>query len=514
MNKEEQKLNTDENNKMINPIYLTPNSMAVDLFEFKYDKAKRNYELHGLYHEGIRLYLEQKGYFKRYLNEGKAIFIYQEGGLIEEVTSENIRDLVKDYIYSISQNLKFEYGNVGYSIPIDALRTVFLRQANIFFNNNWLEHLTCHETPLLRDTKTECYFVFLNCFVVVTPQGYSIQELNTLKGFCVWKSQCIERNFTTSKTPHESEFAKFCMNVTGGIAQRYEALLSSFGYLLHNYFSPAEVKAVLLYDEAISEQTKPMGGTGKGLCANALKQMRGGTIKIDGKHYQSHNKFKFELIKPGTQIVWIDDPKKDFDFEDLFSCLTDGWTIERKNLPQFIIQAEDSPKVIICSNSILAINGNSNRRRQFIVELNDYYSSKIINGDEKPIEDEHGLLFSSSWSQSDWDNFYSFMLGSVQFYLQKGLSAYELKNVQENYLLQKTCDEFIEWINEKNFKIDEPYSTQELFREFKWRYFGVDADFQQRSFTNWIKLFAEGKKWNYQNKSSNGTTTFKFTTKN
>jgi hypothetical protein len=38
------------------------------------------------------------------------------------------------------------------------------------------------------------------------------------------------------------------------------------------------------------------------------------------------------------QVVWIDDIKPDFDFSLLHSNLTDGWTIERKNLPQFLMQ--------------------------------------------------------------------------------------------------------------------------------------------------------------------------------
>ena len=133
-----------------------------------------------------------------------------------------------------------------------------------------------------------------------------------------------------------------------------------------------------------------MGGTGNGLIANAIKQLRN-IAKVDGKLLNTTNRFKFELVNPDSQIVWIDDPKKDFEFETLFSCLTDGWTIERKYLPQFFIKPEDSPKVLICSNVVLNRKGTSNKRRQFIVELNDYYSSKFVTGNESPIEEEHGI---------------------------------------------------------------------------------------------------------------------------
>jgi hypothetical protein len=286
-------------------------------------------------------------------------------------------------------------------------------------------------------------------------------------------------------------------------------MCSAIGYLSHNYFDPSKGYAIIFYDEAITNPSSPMGGTGKGLIANALKQFRRST-KIDGKLMIDGNRFKFELVNPDTQIVWIDDPRKDFAFESLFSCLTDGWTVERKFLPQFYIQPEASPKVLICSNVVLNRNGTSNKRRQFSVELNDYYSKQLVNGNETPIEKEHGILFKEEWLQAEWDSFYSFMIDNVLMYLKDGLIPYQTKNVEINFLVQNTNEDFVEYMTEKNFKLDVWYDTKKAFDDFIKLYYGEDSNFKQRGFTNWLKRYAESIKVDYDNSSSGGVTKFIF----
>ena len=165
---------------------------------------------------------------------------------------------------------------------------------------------------------------------------------------------------------------------------------------------------------------------------------------------------------------------------------------------------------MICSNTIITNIGSSHKRRQFIVELNDYYSRKIITGSEKPIEEEHGLLFGEQWSATDWNEFYSFMLDCVLFYFENGLKTYELKNVSSNLLQQKTSPDFVEWCEEQHFQVDVEYDTKLLFEDFRLKYLGEDTNHKQRGFTNWLKLFASIKLYTFNNTTSNGTAKFTF----
>ncbi len=491
--------------------FLTPTSFAYDIIQFKYDSKHKRYELSGLYYEGVRDYLASVGIFKRYINKEKAILIKQVGCFIEEISPENVKDIFQEYVFSLKETVTFTHKEVEYKIPSEAIRNYYLKQSNLFFNNKWLEHLEEHTIPILKDTKKYCYVVFRNCFVQISKKDkVEVLDLDKLSEKCIWKSQRIERDFKLVEDYSSNPFVQFFKNVTSGIDGRYDALRGAFGYLIHNYFSPADGKAILLYDEALTDKLKPMGGTGKGLCANALSLIRS-QVKIDGKHWDATNRFRFELVKPGTQIVWIDETKPDFKFESMFSCLTDGWTIERKYLPQFFIKPEDSPKVLICSNTIITNIGSSNKRRQFIVELNNYYSKKIITGSEKPIEEEHGLLFSEQWSGNTWNEFYSFMIDCVFYYFENGLIPYELKNVSNNLLQQKTSPDFVEWCEDQNFQVNIHYETKKLFEDFKTKYLGDDSNHKQRGFTNWLKLYASINLYSFVNKTSNGVPTFCFT---
>jgi hypothetical protein len=489
-------------------VYLTESTFAYDFLEFKYDKQLGKHEFKNIHHVGVKEYLATQGIYKRYIGKGKAILIRQEGCFIEEITPENAKDIFQKYVFSYTQSIEFEYNKEKYSIPVEAIQNTFLKQSNIFFNEKWLEHLEEHKAPILKDTKKYCYLIFKNAYVQISKKD-KIESfpLTMLTEKCIWKSQRIEKDFRLNMNYENNPFVQFIQNVTSGIEGRAESLRSAFGYLIHNYFSPADGKAVFLYDEALTDKFKPMGGTGKGLCANALKLIRD-TIKIDGKHWDASNRFRFELVQPSSQIVWIDETRPDFKFDSMFSCLTDGWTIERKHLPQFTIKPEDSPKVLICSNTIVTNVGSSFKRRQFIVELNDYYSKQIITGAEKPIEEEHGIMFSELWSQNTWDEFYSFMMDCVQLYLDKGLVTYELKNVNDNLLQQKTCSDFVEWCNCQNFQADTLYFTKTLFDNYKITY--LDEDLKQRSFTNWLILYGNTHNLKYQAQNSNGETRFIF----
>jgi hypothetical protein len=292
--------------------------------------------------------------------------------------------------------------------------------------------------------------------------------------------------------------------VTAGIEGRFESLCTAIGQLLHNHRSATKNHAIILYDEAFTTSDKPEGGTGKGLIANAIKEMRD-TVKIDGKQYDSSDRFKFQNVSPSTQVVWIDETNSDFDMKDLFSCLTDGWVVERKYKKKFFIERENSPNVLICSNEVLPHEGGSYERRQHIIELNDYYSSKRKPGKPDPVEAEHGMLFSPEWTQTDWNRFYSFMLGCLMEYLSTGLKPYENKNVKLNYLRKQiSMPEFFEWIDTNPFQFIVDFEIKPLFEDFRNTYLGVDSKFQQRTFTSFIKAYASAIGAELQQRKSSG----------
>lgn len=471
------------------PIYLKDSAFAYDLWEWRYNTNLKKHEISSLYYHGIREFINSLDYYKRELSEKHHIYIKEVNNVIHEVTTHDLNDEIRTYVDGLP-DVKFKHNGTEYSIPRETVSNIYLKQHHNITNDKWLTNIQKHVKPILKDTKTSSFFVFENGYVEVTKDGIELKDFKELRDICIWKDQIINHNFSYIKDRKgdEGKFEKFLNNVSNNEPERYNALRSAIGYLLHNHFNPTKGQAVIFYDEALTNSNNPQGGTGKGLIVISIRLLRK-TAKIDGKNYKSDDKFKFSNVEPSTQLVWIDETNKLFDFKDLFSCMTDGWQVERKFQNKFDIAPEDSPKVVICSNTILDNKGSSNKRRQFIVELSDYYSSKIITGTEEPIKDEHGTLFSDEWDNREWNKFYSFMLECSEFYLSNGLCNYERKNVELNLLKQKSCDEFMEYLDNSPPPINIDFEMKFLFEDFKNSYLGEDSILKQRKFTNWIKEY-------------------------
>ena len=480
--------------RIVTPIYLKDSAFAYDLFEFKYNTSLKKYEISGLYYEGTRQFLNDCNFYKRQLTDNTHVYVLQEQNIIKEVNANEINDKLRAYVDDIN-DVTFSYNKEAYNVPCEAFKNIYLKQYHNIINNTWLTNLNKSSDPILKDTENTCFFSFGNGIVKVTKKGIETQKYDSIAGSCIWQKHIIQHDFKyISERTTKGVFESFINNVCNSEPDRLSALKSAIGYLLHNFFEPTRGQAVILYDEELTTKENPSGGTGKGLIVNALKLLRD-TAKVDGKAYKSSDTFKWSTVQPSTQLVWIDETNKNFDFKDLFSCLTDGWQVERKHHNKFDIAPEDSPKVVICSNTILDNKGSSNKRRQFVVELSNYYSRRIITGSEKPIEDEHGVLFSKEWTNKEWNLFYSFMLECAMYYLENGLVNYERKNVELNLLKQRTNAEFMDYILNTPPPIDTPINLNELFTDFKINYLGNDENFKQRTFTNFLKRYCEAKNY-------------------
>jgi hypothetical protein len=116
--------------------------------------------------------------------------------------------------------------------------------------------------------------------------------------------------------------------------------------------------------------------------------------------------------------------KKNFDFERLFSVVTEGLTLEKKNKDAIKIPFEKSPKIGITTNYAIKGAGNSFARRKWELELHQYYSKAFT-----PIQ-EFGKHFFADWDEDDWcafDNESKFI------------------NLGIRQLSAETSHDFIEW---------------------------------------------------------------------
>lgn len=503
-------INSDisSNLKSANIIWHSEREFAYDIWMFSY--TKNGPLLKGIYRYGIVKVLEGLGFYKRCRDNNTYFFIKEEDNIIEEVEVFMMTNAMQSYIDSIGASLQFYIKQSYVDIPKEKLHEMFLRQSHTIFNRIFLAQLVNHNKEIIRDKKDSAYFFFMNKVVEATIGGLKYLEYSDLKNVSIWRSYINEHKFEYVKDNKDCHFSRFIDNVTNNEPDRGNTFISVIGYLLHNFIHATSSQAVIANDEDISDPKNPMGGTGKGLFANALRRMRV-LVKIDGKKFDEEDKFKFQDISESTQIAWFDDIKHNFDFSILHSCLTDGWSIEKKYQDQFFIKREDSPKVFICSNSIITNGGTTNLRRQIIIEFSNHYSKKIRTGVEEPIKAEHGCTFfdNEDWDVSEWNKFYSYMLDCVHYYFNNGLQTYEYRSLEANRLRQTTSLEFYEWIQTKKFEVGVDYITGDYFKDFRDLYYGDDK-LPQAVFTNWIKKFAASKKWEIKIKRSNSVPKFVF----
>jgi hypothetical protein len=211
---------------------------------------------------------------------------------------------------------------------------------------------------------------------------------------------------------------------------------STIGFMMHGHKNVSYCPAVILNDEIISDSAN--GGTGKGIWLQALGHMKK-LVMIDGKAFNFEKSFPYQLVSADTQILVFDDVKKHFDFERLFSVITEGIELEKKNRDSIKIPFEKSPKVIISSNYAIRGSGSSFSRRKWELELSQHY-----NLNHTPLDDFNKFLF-GDWDEEEWCVFDNYMIYCIQLHLKHGLIKSEFVNLNIRQLSAETCHEFVEW---------------------------------------------------------------------
>lgn len=495
---------------------ISRNEMGIDLWivDLKTDsdnKLKPTFN-NSIYRDGVLNRLNKMGYFKFKTSSGNYNFVKKSGCFIEKVTVEEVKD---DFYFNHIKNLSsliFKYYGEELFIRSEKLKEVYLNQYHLCFNKNFLEFLPTLNPKFLRDTKECSFFCFENSVFIVRKNSVKSIDYEVInsKDYCVWKEHIINHELEFQEKPI-CNFQKFIKNVCNGNTHRVRSLRSAIGYLSNTFSEPNKGQVVVLCDEEVSESGVPQGGTGKGIIAKAIEQIRNVT-KVDGKKFDSNDKFRWQRVTNETEVVLLDDVRENFNFSTLYSCTNDGWNIEAKYKSEEFISPEESPKIIITSNKVLDNRGSTNKRRQFVIELSDYYSKSIITGTEEPIIKEHGVIFfnKTEWDKNEWDSFYSYMLECSQHYLKNGLISYQLVNAGKNFLIHKAGIEFVRWIETKNFEFDTRYFTEDLYEEFILDSGFTKKSFSQRTFSNCINLFTDQKNWDIVRNRSNGKSVFHF----
>ncbi len=430
-------------------------------------------------------FLESKGFAKKYLTNDY-VFIRSENNVVDQLPLEKIKDFILEYIrddYINSSVYKRELLNKLYS------------KSGYYFGEKLIECIPSIDLEVIKDKQDEAYYYFNNGFVKVSKdEGIQLYNYSDLEGK-IWKSQIIQRDFNPVSDERKSVYEQFLFNVAGKSVDRLTTIKSSIGYLLHGYKDRANPKAIILVDEKIPENGEPNGRTGKSLFGNALSQIKKSS-RIDGKDFSFGGKFTYQEVFLDTKIVEFNDVKRDFDFENLFSVITDNMKIENKGEKAFQLRFEESPKILISTNYTIKGKGASFEDRKFEVEFSDHY-----NEDYKP-KDDFGHIFFDEWDDDEWNRFDNFMLECVELYLKEGLVGYQQINLEMRKLLDNTSPEFVEFA-EQNILTGTKHNKKRLFDDFIL-YYGSPNWLTPKRFTSWINEYGKYHNYEVSHTKSNG----------
>lgn len=418
-------------------------------------------------------WIQEKGFFKKENGGGNFILVR----IVDNVVSEVYRHTISFFILSYLRSLPFEFDGIYRSTIIN------------WYGNNYrkmvseavFDLLETREIDFYRDNMATAKVFFGNGVVYIDKKDIKIMPYAKFDGV-IWHDQIIGRKIKLADYEHQGMFEKFLSRIFGDDEDNLRSVMTAIGYLLHNYKPTSYAPAIVLNDKVISDN--PDGGTGKGIFAKAIGQFKNG-VTLDGKSFDFNKSFAFQRVEQFTDLLIFDDVKQSFSFEKLFSVITEGIAVEKKNKGEFFIPFEHSPKILITTNYALKGEGNSIERRKVDFELEQYYTK------ERTPYDEFNKMFFSEWNEEEWSEFDNFMLHCLQRYLREGLVMPNNINLSEKRLTANTNDAFIDFMEDfENYgKI---YSKKEFLKHF------MDAtnlkNVKSNTLTKWVRVYCEHHK--------------------
>ncbi len=380
-------------------------------------------------------WLSEKG-FRKMKNQGIYDYVKISGNIVEMSDKVKIGKYIADWIYTLPE--QFDY------ITKYELLECYTKQTASLLHDLKLGLLREFDSNLVaKDSAHKTYIQYSNGVLEITKHNITLTPLKDFTKY-IWSDTIkkFEYKIVPEAEIDSHNFSRFLYNISAKSLERYKGLMAIIGYLINRYKNPSTPVSVILCDSKVSDKSE--GGTGKGILVSAIGHVRN-VVYEDGKSYneKSKSEFRFQRVKATTDILHISDVEKGFDFERLFSIITEGMPINVKFRNEEWMPYEDSPKIVISTNFSVGGKGSSHERRKVEFELADYYNSRY-----KP-KDEFGEEFFANWSEESWNVFYNIMARCVQVFMIDGLPTIESINLDQRKFKDETSAEFFTWFLSK-----------------------------------------------------------------
>ena len=353
-----------------------------------------------------------------------------KGRFVRRIDQNDIREFI---VYMMNQQ---PLGNA-------VLDQMTLQHQKFFGSNIQTSLRVKSDLKTLKDTRKTAYRFFKNC--VVEVQGETVRAINydqlesdihifidkVLGRDLVLGELMDEDAFLSDVTCHKGiHFYRWCQNLCRFREgndwifnpRSFKSLVSGFGYLLHRAWN--EQKIVVFTDKDMISGVSN-GRTGKSLVLNEALENAVNTVVVNAKSINrvSSDRFLFSEVDHDTEYVCFDDGTVDFPLESLFSTITGSLVIERKHSNKFTIHKNDKPKMALSCNHPILGEGFSFEDRQHLVEVSDFYRYHKQEEYQDPVKIHGGYLFDEEWGIQNWNEFDTFCIYALRYYLKNGLDG-------------------------------------------------------------------------------------------
>ena len=411
-------------------------------------------------------FLVKHGFNKYYPEQAeRPTFVRVRENKVRLSSAEQIKDFVLQYLISRGEISVWNYCS----------------KSPYLFNENHLNMIDSINLKMLQDTKDTAYLPFKEVVVKVSKNDIDLLKYIDVDGY-IWENQIINRDFVRMDS-FDNDFQDLVSKVSAENPERITALESTLGYLIHTFKDKTDQKAIIFNDQEIDDNAN--GGSGKSLMLTAIGNLRR-VVKIDGKGFKLGGDFVYQRVNLDSQVLAFDDVKKNFDFEQLFSIVSEGIAVNRKNKDEIFIPFERSPKIIITTNYVISGSGSSHDRRRHELEFFQYFNAK-----RSPL-DIYGRLLFDQWDSNDWNKFDNYMISNLQMFLQFGLTKAVSINADAKRFIQATSKDFFDFIQEGNIPVNVRHYNNAMMQLFQSETNGW-KDLESRRFIKWLGEFAKFK---------------------
>lgn len=265
---------------------------------------------------------------------------------------------------------------------------------------------------ILCDNRTNCYKFYVNGCVHITPQGYQLQEYETIGEKLIWHEKIQQRQFNVLPAGSSGLYTDFLERACG-LQNNRDHIMRVIGWLAHDYKDAAMAYIITLVEQCANPLQG--GGSGKNLFCELLKYTTTYNSTAAGQKRNFDGTMLLQAWN-GEKVYALSDVKKDFDFEMLKEP-SSGKAIWKKLFKdERNLDVREVPKFIVLTNFSYEITDGGLDRRIIAIEFTDFFT-KI-----KGVDKHYKKMFPDDWSEDDWADYDTFICESVYEWMRNGLT--------------------------------------------------------------------------------------------